>query len=836
MINKENNFINSLIKNSLKEKRTSKELFSSIKTNNLKLLKELLEKGININIQNKKKKTPLIKSIEKENYDAMIILLNYNCDINLTEKNGNSALHIACKKKKINFISALLRHGSNPNLCNKLFNQTPFHIAIIEQLNQDIIILFKLFHADLFNIKDIFNKSPFDYCKNNGENYEKMVIQIFNDNTNLNNNNINNNSDFLSGNFYKEKTPKKKNHSTIQFPEKFSSSELIAKGGDFDSSKSKSIIIKSNSNNNSDNSIKEIIRSAINETVKKIKVENYYNSNFNFTNPKNKINYNKKKYNTNNKNYIETNMFNLDCVSTFLSEKNKNKYKKKENNKKFKKEIYPLDLINQVNTTPNNSNIFSELKLKTQSENLNEYSENKINEYIPTFETNDMEYSKSKSLILSNNNNSNKKNEIDLKNISIISHKLENSDFGNKENLNPNLIHIEEIDCNNNTHKNSNSNNYILSKNNFSSSNIESNNNTGNNINKEIKMLNLNPNYSNLYTSNSTGRETQRNFSFINNNNLNDINNNNNKLNINIPNNNNNKLINNNINFKINNTQNNIENNYSSLFTSNQINGNITYNSFNTPLYNIHKKKSSLLTEYSYNNKEENNNLNDSIENTSSKKKISNLRNWLISCNLISYLNLLINNNIYDIDKYINNIKKGNLEVNYKDVENIGIRKPGHIFRFLLKLNIDSEKIDFKIINFLNNICNKNNNIEITENNINCSCCNINENYYSNYKDIYSFLESKKISYLKENFIHNGFEDLDFLLLQIFSQFNFDNESLIEYLHIYNQNDRNKVLNIFILEKKKICDELNIPFDENINLLLSVEREELGKCKLCNIF
>ena len=654
MTNKENNFINSLIKNSLEEKRTSKELFSSIKTNNLKLLKELLEKGININIQNKKKKTPLMKSIEKENYDAMIILLNYNCDINLTEKNGNSALHIACKKKKINFISALLRHGSNPNLCNKLFNQTPFHIAIIEQLNQDIIILFKLFHADLFNIKDIFEKSPFDYCKNNGENYEKMVIQIFNDNTNLNNNNINN-SDFINSNFYKEETPKKKNHSTIQFPDKFSSSELIAKGGDFDSSKSKSIIIKSNSNNNSDNSIKEIIRSAIIETVKKIKVENYYNSNFNFTNPKNIINYNKKKNNTNNKNYIETNMFNLDCISPFLSEKNKSEYKNiKENNKQFKKEIYPLDLINQVNTTPNNSNIFSELKLKTQTENLNEYSENKINEYIPTFETNDMEYSKSNSLIFSNNNNSNKKNEIDLNNISIISHKLENRDFGNKENLNPNLIHIEENDCYNNTHKNSNySNNYILSKNNCSSSNIESN--TGNNINKEIKMLNLNPNYSNLCTSNSTGRETQRNLSFINNNNLNNNNNNNNKLNRNIPNNNNNKLINNNINFKINNTQNNIENNYSSLFTS-----------------------------YSYNNKEENNNLNDSIENTSSKNKISNLRNWLISCNLISYLNLLISNNIYDIDKYINKIKKGNLEVNYKDVENIGIRKPGHIFRLLL--------------------------------------------------------------------------------------------------------------------------------------------------------
>ena len=42
------------------------------------------------------------------------------------------------------------------------------------------------------------------------------------------------------------------------------------------------------------------------------------------------------------------------------------------------------------------------------------------------------------------------------------------------------------------------------------SSNCDSNiNNTGSSINKEIKILNLNPNYSNLYTTNSTGTTTK---------------------------------------------------------------------------------------------------------------------------------------------------------------------------------------------------------------------------------------------------------------------------------------------------------------------------------------
>ena len=219
--------------------------------------------------------TPLYQSVEMENYDAMIILLKYNCDCNICKKNGNSPLHIATKKGKMNFISALLRHGANPNLINKLYNQTPFHIAIIEKLSKDIITLFKNFNADLYNIKDKYDKSPFDYCKENGEDYENMVKNIFCESYQDFQNNLKENN-------FKQETPKNTS-STIKFPEKFSSSELIAKGGNFDSSKSKSLIIKNDKSRNSKNNIsnihnnnsfinnnKEVIKGIIEQTIKKL--------------------------------------------------------------------------------------------------------------------------------------------------------------------------------------------------------------------------------------------------------------------------------------------------------------------------------------------------------------------------------------------------------------------------------------------------------------------------------------------------------------------------------------------------------------------------------------
>ena len=123
--------------------------------------------------------------------------------------------------------------------------------------------------------------------------------------------------------------------------------------------------------------------------------------------------------------------------------------------------------------------------------------------------------------------------------------------------------------------------------------------------------------------------------------------------------------------------------------------------------------KYTLETENYFSNNINNNNENDT--NTYNEKEIiihpqqisneliTKLRDWLISCDLLCYYNILIKNNIYDIDAYITNLRNNKINISYKDIENLGIKKPGHIFRFLLKLQMDIGILDNRICSFIIN-------------------------------------------------------------------------------------------------------------------------------------
>ena len=211
------------------------------------------------------------------------------------------------------------------------------------------------------------------------------------------------------------------------------------------------------------------------------------------------------------------------------------------------------------------------------------------------------------------------------------------------------------------------------------------------------------------------------------------------------------------------------------------------------------------------------------------------LRDWLISCDLLCYYNLLIENNMYDIDKYINEIQNNILTISYKDIENIGIKKPGHIFRLLLKLDIDSGILDNNLFNFIIYKFNKSssipNNIIVTSSVTDINCCGIckNQNYKSYikrkdcpYSDIISFLKYKDLWKYKENFLHNGFDQLEYVLLQLFSKYTYDKELLDDCLHIYDEKEKLDVLKKLYHEKKSIAIECGINNDENeINQILS---------------
>jgi ankyrin repeat protein len=108
----------------------------------------------------------------------MVILLEFGADCNIQKNNGNTALHLASEKKSDIYICALLSHGANPNIINKTNLQTPLHIAIINKINEYVLNKFKENNGDIYNIKDIFNKTPFDYAQND-EKYKNLLISIF---------------------------------------------------------------------------------------------------------------------------------------------------------------------------------------------------------------------------------------------------------------------------------------------------------------------------------------------------------------------------------------------------------------------------------------------------------------------------------------------------------------------------------------------------------------------------------------------------------------------------------------------------------------------------------
>ena len=215
-------------------------------------------------------------------------------------------------------------------------------------------------------------------------------------------------------------------------------------------------------------------------------------------------------------------------------------------------------------------------------------------------------------------------------------------------------------------------------------------------------------------------------------------------------------------------------------------------------------------------------NTSNNIINSSSNK----LRDWLISCNLISYYNIFNNNLSFSIEKIIKSYKKNNKKLSYKDIENLGIRKPGHIFRFIIKLEIDSNTIDYEISTKIINRFNSNvlNSEELSASNHEIKCCGMtvafgdkynNNNINANYGDIFHFLNYLGLMKFKENFVHNGFDQVDYIILQLFSEYKFDKKILKEFLHIYDEKDRNYVLNVLYEERNKIAEELGIKIDEN---------------------
>ena len=232
-------------------------------------------------------------------------------------------------------------------------------------------------------------------------------------------------------------------------------------------------------------------------------------------------------------------------------------------------------------------------------------------------------------------------------------------------------------------------------------------------------------------------------------------------------------------------------------------------------------------------------NLNNKLRNISTEDLIK-LRDFLISCDLLCYYNLLISKNMYHIDSYINDLQKNIIPIKYNDLEEIGIKKPGHIYRILTKLEIDAGIINNDLFSYIIDKINFNSvtsSMAMVSASSGIFCCGINlcpndnkirKGYNSIYfSDLNSFLRVNDIIRLKGNFIHNGFDRIEFIIIQQFSKYVFDKKILNEHLHIYIDRDKNKLLNILLMIKNNLLNEFGLYFEKNEDNLVQKPGHEV---------
>ena len=267
---------------------------------------------------------------------------------------------------------------------------------------------------------------------------------------------------------------------------------------------------------------------------------------------------------------------------------------------------------------------------------------------------------------------------------------------------------------------------------------------------------------------------------------------------------------------------------YSNIFKTNRN----SINSMGSTISQTNKKKNYKKAQ-SYT--KENEIKNDFIQ---LNKNCSFLLTWLINIQLSSYYKNFLDNEIYDINKLVEQMKSPINKFNYEDIENIlSIHKPGHIFRILTQLEVDGGKIDKNVSNFM---INKNRDIpddsgivgkkllySLSNNDkINCNCCcNIDidicdgkNGNFGKKNDLKSFLIRYDLINLYQNFYHNGFDLINYVILQMYGSYPINEDILENGFHIYDEMQRNLLMKAIESEINKINNFLNsINYYENEN-------------------
>ena len=243
-----------------------------------------------------------------------------------------------------------------------------------------------------------------------------------------------------------------------------------------------------------------------------------------------------------------------------------------------------------------------------------------------------------------------------------------------------------------------------------------------------------------------------------------------------------------------------------------------------------HINKNNIINTNYMNNSNDNSNINmNEIMNedlNNSKNALSALKFWLNNIELINYYPNFINNSILDISNLIERMKSYQTKLKYENIESIlKIRKPGHIYRILVRLEVDANLIDNKVIKFLlknSKIFNKdeyylnggldnNNNLHllISQDYTCLGCCKTNKTFSNISKnDLKSFLKRYGLLNYYQNFYHNGFELIEYVILQMYGGYPINDDILENCFHVYDEEQRKNIMKAILCEIKKINEFL----------------------------
>ena len=689
--------------------------------------------------------------------------------INILNKEGFSPLHISVIRGNLDLLNILLINGANPNILTSKKKQTALHLAYIYQNSKknEIIKQLKKYKAKE-NIYDIYNKKPLDYLikKSIDKNLNTSEYNIFKNKKSSINEKRNKSNNFIEN--------KNKNRCINVNYNKFQKFNFKIEG-DLDNCE--------NDDNDFDN----------NEIIKK---KYYYEINLKNINENNNV---KKKYNNkeikkeinNDTNNIIFNSFNDSLEKYYKEKKNKNfKTKasvqsrnnsiKEKNNLSFGCPILFNNILNNnlKNKNEDDENVFMQNKTHKYINSNNNINNIEIDEFFKEIIEKKRQFlklRKSNSFFRINKNNTNFDNNINIKNKNYLSNS--NTEY--------NYSISKETNHNNKKSSITHNNTGLISA--FSTENQTKNRNTKDKItiitNKDVVEFK----YGDSFTEDNTNNTNTGKKSNINNTNNNSINISNNTL----------------------------KKNHNVIKTyNNNISSNSSFNVLNKDSLTYNENYTNVLTNKNINK------INTDITDPLIEKSLKELKIWLDNIDLSIYYENFKEANIYDINKLINQMKNTEYKLGYDDIETIlKIHKPGHIYRILCNLEIDAGLIKENVVRFLieknknkdNNIKIKNNKLKlsISQENNSCNCYRI--SFLSSKKkyDLKSFLKRNNLLNFFQNFYHNGFNLINFVMIQMYSSEPIDEVILENCFHIYEAKQREIVLKSIMEEKNKINFFLN---------------------------